>query len=345
MRLKRLCLVLALMVTGCGDAATAGEPPHIGFVVKRAQGSFAQEMISGFKAGAARVGGVEVTAEGPSGQDAHKEVELFERLAATAKGGVAAATSEPALIAQSLAKAVQSGVPVITVDMRPAPGARVDLHIGNDNYELGTMLADELLQRLPKEATGKVVVGNTAPGLAGLDARAKGIRDRITRERPHTQVIGPFDTQRDPEANLDAWRRLVAANPDAVAFLGTGDTDGYNLAGIRQQTGAHWLVGGFGVAPQTLQAIRDGRMVATVSPEHYLKGALAGLILARSATGFSDPPTGWLYTPGLAITSANLEDVVRRQESDALRLAWFRAQLDAYAADPAKFLRTFDQAR
>jgi ribose transport system substrate-binding protein len=350
MRLQRCALVaaglvLALGTTACYDTASSAQPPKIGFVVKRALGSFAQEMSAGFREGARLAGGVEVTVTGPPTQDGNKEIELFKELAGSTRGGVAIAASEPTLIAPTLADAVSSGLPVVGVDSRPAPATGVKLHIGNDNYELGRHLADEVISRLPATSTSKIIIGNTAPGLPPLDQRAKGIRDQLAKKLPGVRVIGPFDTQRDPTANLDAWQRLVAANPDAVAFLGTGDSDGYNLADIRARTKGGWLAGGFGVDPKTLEAIKNGELFATVSPEHFLKGALAGWLLAEHATGRQPLPEGWIYTPGLTITSANLDKILSRQASQPARLAWFKPQIDEYIADPARFLRALEQAR
>jgi ribose transport system substrate-binding protein len=350
MRLQRcvmvaLSLVLVLGTVGCDTAANSAERPRVGFVVKRTQGSFAQEMIHGFTAGAQSVGSVEITVTGPPTQDGNKEVELVKELSGTVTGGIAVAASEPALIAPTLADTVHKGVPVISVDVKPAPGTGIRLHIGNDNYELGRLLAEQAADRLPPNSVGKIILGNTAPGLPALDQRAKGIRDQLAKMLPSVRVIGPFDTQRDPAANLDAWQRLVVANPDAVAFLGTGDSDGYNLASIRSRTKGHWLAAGFGVDPKTLQAIKDGNLFATVSPEHFVKGALAGWLLAERVTGRRALPEGWLYTPGLTITTANLNDIIRRQESDANRLAWFKPLLDRYMADLNPYLRPLDQAR
>lgn len=344
--MRAAALVLGLvLLAGCGGAAKSEALPHVGFVVKRTGGSFAQEMTSGFHEGVGRIGSVSATVTGPPGQDGHKEVELFRDLTLAAKGGIAVATSEPALMAPSIGEALAQHVAVIGVDMRLTASYGVKLHIGNDNYELGEKLADELIRRLPPDARGTVVVGNTAPGLAGFDDRAEGIRGRFAEKLPGVVVLGPFDTQRDDEANRDSWRRLVAANPDALAFVGTGDCDGVSLAAIRTERSAKWLVGGFGVDPRTLQAVRDGAMVATISPEHYLKGAVAGWLLARHATGRAALPQGWVETPGLTVTTANLEQILHRQESEKARREFFQPQIDSFVEDPASWVRPLEQAR
>lgn len=345
MRAATLVLGLLSVLVGCGSSARSDTLPHVGFVAKRTGGSFAQEMTSGFHEGVGGVGGVSATVTGPSGQDGHREVELFRDLSLAAKGGIALATSEPALMAHSIGEALREHVAVVGVDMRLVASSGVKLHIGNDNYALGEMLADELLRRLPSDASGSVVLGNTTPGLAGFDDRADGIRGRFAEKLPGVRVLGPFDTPRDDEANLAAWRRLAAANPDALAFVGTGDCDGFNLAAIKTEMSARWLVGGFGVDPRTLQAVRDGAMVASISPKHYLKGAVAGWLLAGHARGLAKLPEGWVHTPGLAVTTANLDSILHRQESEKARREWFQPQIDAFVEHPASWLRPLEQAR
>ncbi|MFD9698656.1 sugar ABC transporter substrate-binding protein [Lentzea sp. NPDC059081] len=344
--MRAAALVLGLvLLSGCGTTARSDASPHVGFVVKRTGTSFAREMTSGFQEGVGRAGGVTATVTGPPGQDGHREVALFRELMTTAKSGIAVATSEPALMAPSIAEALGEDIPVVGVDMR-LTGSRVKLHIGNDNHELGEKLADEVVRRLPPDATGTVVLGNTAPGLSGFDDRVDGIRERFAEKLPGVLVLGPFDTQRDDDANRDSWRRLVAANPDALAFMGTGDCDGISLAALKtEKKSARWLVGGFGVDPRTLQAVRDGVMVATISPEQYLKGALAGWLLARHATGRAALPQGWIETPGLTVTTSNLDVVLRRQASEQSRKEYFQPQIDSFVEDPASWVRPLEQAR
>lgn len=345
--MRAAALVLGLvLVSGCGTVAKSESLPHVGFVLKRTGASFAQEMTSGFHEGVGRVGGVSATATGPPGQDGHKEVALFRELTTSAPDGIAVATSEPALMAPSIGEALARHVPVVGVDMRLTASSRVRLHIGNDNHELGENLADEVIRRLPPDAKGTVVLGNTAPGLSGFDDRADGVRERFAERLPGVRVLGPFDTQRDDDANRDAWRRLVAANPGALAFMGTGDCDGVSLAALKTENrSARWLVGGFGVDPRTLQAVKDGVMVATVSPEHYLKGAVAGWLLARLAAHGTALPEGWIETPGLTVTTANLDRVLRRQESERSRRDFFQPQIDSFVEDPASWVRPLEQAR
>jgi ribose transport system substrate-binding protein len=327
-----------------GDATQSGGGPKVvGLVVPNTQLNFAAEMVDGFRAGVEQVGGVEHVTTGPPSTDSPRELELFHGLTGQAKDGVAVLTLAAALFAPALKAAGKEGLPLIAVDNPPGPGSGVGLFIGNDNYRLGQLLADQAITRLPAHARGSIVIGNTAPGVPVLDLRARGIRDEFTKHLPDVQVLGPFDTKQDIPANLVAWSSLVHANPTALAFLGTGDADGWHLASIRQRTHGSWVAGAFDLDPRSLQAVRAGQLVL-VSPEHYIKGAVAGRLLAAAATGRSKLPEGWLETPGLVVDQSNVDDIVRRQSSYQTKVTWFRPEVDRFVADPAKHLRPLNDA-
>jgi ribose transport system substrate-binding protein len=285
------------------------------------------EMMDGFRTGVDDVGGVKQVVVGPPTVDGPREVQLFKSLPKGDRDGVSVFTLSPELFADPLSSAVQAGVPVIAVDNPPGPGMHVSLFIGNDNYQLGQMLADLAIAKLPPHATGKVIIGTSTPGVQVLDLRAKGIRDELNKKLPGVTVLGPFDTKQDVVANKASWQVLVESNPTALAFLGTGDADGWNLAAIRKTMHGTWVAGAYDLDPRSLQAVKDGDLVL-VSPEHFMKGALAGRIQADHAKNGTALPKGWILTPGLAVTSANIDEIVRRQASVPARQAWFAPQVN-----------------
>ncbi len=339
-------LALALgLLSACGDAKTSDHRPTIGFLSQNTGRDFSKEMSEGFRAGAQTSGGVEALVTGPPTHDGLAQVELFKELTPKAKDGIAVSAAAPELLARPMAEVVDSGTPVIAVaGGQIAPGAGVKLLIENDNYELGQLLADEVIGRLPPNGTGKVILGSNSPAQPALDQRATGMRDRFTQRLPSMRVMGPFDTQRDAPANQVAWQRLVVANPDAVAFLGTGDVDAVNLAAVHA-TGGTWLAGGFSLDPQALRGVKDGHLVATVSGEHYLKGAVAGWLLAEHAKDARQLPEGWFVTRGLVVTSSNVDAITGRQSSEANKLGWFKPQIDTLTANLDQSLRPLDQVR
>jgi len=56
-------------------------------------------------------------------------------------------------------------------------------------------------------------------------------------------------------------------------------------------------------------------------------------------------PEGWIYTPGLLVTSTNVDEIIARQASDESKLAWFEPQIDKIVSDLNAHTRPLDQAR
>lgn len=333
-----LAVGLAVGTAACGHPASSEGTHTVSFVVANDQLNFAVEMMDGFRTGAGDVGGVKEVVVGPPTVDGPREVQLFKSVPKGSRDGVSVFTLSPELFADPLSAAVQAGVPVIAVDNPPGPGMHVSLFIGNDNYQLGQMLADETIRKLPGDATGKIIIGTSTPGVPVLDLRANGMRDEFHKRLPKVTVLGPFDTKQDVVANEAAWRVLVQSNPTALAFLGTGDADGWNLAAIRRSLHGTWLAGAYDLDPRSLQAVKSGDLML-VSPEHFLKGAVAGWLQADHARNGTALPRGWILTPGLAVTSANIDAILARQVSLDARRAWFAPEVDDIVKHTRKYLR------
>jgi ribose transport system substrate-binding protein len=343
--------VVALMALGsaaCGGESGAEKtgPPRIAFVLATTELSFAVAMADGFRAGAARVGGVTVDVTGPPIVDGAKQLQMLHEAKQlqmlheaerTAKDGISVFTLTPDVASPAMADAVEADIPMIAVDNPPMSTTGVKLFVGNDNYQLGRLLAREVVAKLPSGAgvDGKVVIGNNAPGVDVLDKRAKGMRDELKEKLPGVTVLGPFDTKQEIAANLAAWRTLVSANKDAIAFLGTGDADGFNLATIRRERKATWPAGAFDIDPKSLKAVKSGDLVL-VSPEHFLKGEVAGWLQAQHAKSGEPLPEGWVYIPGLAVNSANIDAVLARQASAESIAKAVAGQLDTIIGDSGR---------
>lgn len=333
-------------MSGCGTAKTSDDPPTVGFVSQNTSRDFSKEMSEGFRAGAAIVGGVKTEVTGPDTHDGLKQVELLRDLATRARGGIGLSAVAPELVAEPMARVVGQGIPMIAVaGGQVAPGTGVKLLIENDNYALGRMLADATADRLPADSTGRIVIGSNSPAMPALDQRAAGLRARLVERLPKVQVIGPLDTGRDLPANLATWQRLADANTDALALLGAGDVDAINLAAVRAAKGAKWLAGAFSLDPKALQGVKDGHLFASVSAEHFLKGAIAGWLLAERAKNGRELPEGWFVAPGLTVQASNVDEIIRRQSTEANRLAAARPRIDELTSHSARHLRPLDQAR
>jgi ribose transport system substrate-binding protein len=325
--------------------ARAGKPA-VAFVVPNTSLNFAVEMADGFGAGVRQVGGVDFSIVGTARNDSAGEAKLFEDVIKTGKAddGISLFMQATDLFAPLIQEAHAKKIPMIAVDNKTDSTAKIELFVGNDNYALGQQLADEVIKRLPADAKGQVIVGTPVPGVPVLDQRAKGIREEFRKRLPGVEVLGPFDTKQDPLVNLSTWNSLISANPTGLAYLGTADQDAVNLAAIRKRENATWLAGAFDLDPKALEAVKAGDLLL-VSPEHFVKGAVAGHWLAQHAKDGQALPKGWIYTPGLPVTQDNIDEIMKRQASDTAKEAWFRPKIDQIIGDPKTYLRPLADAR
>jgi ribose transport system substrate-binding protein len=337
-RCRAVLLVLAMVVgvSGCGDQSsnTGDTVLRVGFLPQNTKANYAVEMADGFRAGVQRVDGVEAAVVAPDVLDGPTQLAMFKNLTGQPIDSVAVHTAFGDLFAGPMADSVKRGVPVISVDSRPPPSSNVEFYIGNDNYQLGQLLADQIIGGLPANATGTVVLGSTTPGTYALDRRGDGMRAKFRERLPGVKVIGPFETKRDPKVNMSTWTTLIKANPKALAFLGTGNFDAVSLGSLRIRTKGKWLAGAFDLEQAALAAVKSGDLVL-VSPEHYLKGSIAGRLMADHAKNGDDFPKGWLYVPGLAITAANIDAILARQATPEAKAAYINPQVDKIIKDPA----------
>jgi ribose transport system substrate-binding protein len=336
-------VLLACGLAGCGGSGSGDSGGNrVAFVVANSQLNFAAEMSAGFRTGVQAVAGITAEVVGPDIVDGPREVQMFNDTAKTTKSGISVFTLSPEIFAAATAAAVKDGIPIIAVDNPLLSSSNVKLFIGNDNYELGKLLADQAIAKLPANATGRVVIGTSSPGTPVLDRRVKGIRDELKAKLPGVTVFGPFDTKQEVIANLAAWQTLVKVNRNALAFLGTGDADGWNLAAIRRSTKGKWVAGAFDLDSRSLVAVKQGQLVL-VSPEHFVKGAVAGRLQAQHAKDGKDLPEGWIYIPGLAVNSTNIDAIMARQASLETRAAALGPEIDKVLSDPS-YLRPLADA-
>jgi ABC-type sugar transport system substrate-binding protein len=346
-------LVLALLVlAACGSSssgttASGNKNPsdiHVGFVSETSSLNFAIEMAAGAQY-AANQFHVSAQIVAPPNIDDEAAVKLFQDLTRTARDGIAVETLAPDLFVRPEASAVSQGIPLIAVDTVPSPGANVTTYIGNDNIGAGVMLADAAISRLPKNAKGSVIVGIDTPGVPVLIYRAQGIKEEFQRLRPDIQVLGPFDSQQEPQQNFNAWNNLVKAHPNAVAYLGVGDADNASLAKIKQTNHSQYLTAAFDLNPDGLQAVVNGVNFALVDPEHFLKGYVAMRLLIEHALYGKIIPNGWWNPGSLLVTQSNVKEIIARQVSLATKGQFYQPIIDKQFANPTAQIKSLDQAK
>jgi ABC-type sugar transport system substrate-binding protein len=346
-RLFAVTVVGALSLGACSSSSGAGgknKKLNMGIAVANISLNFAASMVQGAEQAAKHEGNVSFKAVGPPNTDGPAEQQLFTSLTTTATDGIVLENLDPPIFTRPAAQANQKGVTVVALDTSPTPGSKIDFYVGNDNYQLGVQLADETLKHLGSNPTGEVLIGVPNPGTPVLDNRAKGISDTFKAKAPDVKIVGPFQTYSDPAQNFSAWQSQVNAHPNALAFLGVGDADSYDLAKIKKSQHGKYLVAGFDVDAKTLQYVKSGELFCTVDPEHFLKGYLVTALLIRSKRG-GKLPKGWFETPGQIVTKKTIDAIIKRQQSPANAYNYYKSQITSLLGSVDKHIKSISKAR
>jgi ribose transport system substrate-binding protein len=338
-----------LAAAGCGSGNGSGGKNgklNMGIAVANISLNFAHEMVLGAESAASHEGNVNFKAVGPPNTDGPAEVQLFQNLTARAKDGIVLENLDPPIFTRPAARAVDQGIPIVALDTSPTDGSKVDFYVGNDNYALGELMAKEALKRLGKDPQGQIIIGVPNPGTPVLDNRAKGIADTFKKEAPGVKVLGPFQTYSDPGQNYSSWSAQVNAHPKALAFLGVGDADSYNLAKIKKAENGTWLTAGFDVDPKTLDAVKDGSNFVTIDPQHFLKGYLSTAMLIQAVRDNDGKLLkGWFLSPGGVVDQSNIDEIITRQKSAKAAYDWYKPTIDKLLGDQKAQLKPLKDAR
>jgi ribose transport system substrate-binding protein len=343
--------VMALAVAGCGsDDNTGGggggasggggaKEAKLAFVYPTTTTNFAQEMALGAKAAAGDTPGVKLTESAPADVDGPKEVQLFQAAVRSSSDGVAMMTLTPELFIRPLQQAGQQNVPLVAVDVPPPAGTQgaVKLLIGNSNVEIGQDLAKSLLSKIPKSASGEVMIGTDTPGLPVLEQRNQGFIDVMKKERPGLKPV-VFDAKQSPTDNYNTWSAQVKAHPDAIAYVGPGSQAAVSLSRIERKTGQKLLVGACDLDKVAMQGVKDGLVQALISPEHWLKGYLAVKLMAQAKQDGKALPEGMWNSGALEVNKGNIDDILTRQESAQSRADYFKDEVAKQLSNPDQYL-------
>jgi ABC-type sugar transport system substrate-binding protein len=325
---KRTAIVGLLAASALGLGIGKAQPEqNVAFVYWNTITNAFQEMALGVKQAVKESNGVNLVSTAPSANNPAQVVQMFQSATQTSKDGIILQALVADLFARPVKEATAAGIPVIAIDAPPPANSGVDLFVSNDNFEVGRMLAREIIKDIPVAAKGEVVLGTTGLGVPPLDHRLAGMKEILAKERPNVTIVGPLSTSGQtgsPSEVYEVWNGIVKSRPNALAFMAPSNADAAALATLQRQTGKRLLVGGCDLEPTALQGVKDGYIKALASPEHWLKGYIAMKILIDHNQKGTPIPKGFWNSGALLITKANISTMIARQANEATRAAWFK---------------------
>src|SRR5580658_4032759 len=265
--------VLLVSSLSCGGLHDSDE--FFVFVSANLQLPYWKAAGAGFSNAAAQMK-VRTDFTGPQTYDPKAERDALDQAVQNKATGILLAVTDPALLKDSIDKALAAGVPLITIDS-DAPSSKRLFFIGTNNYQAGFTGGQRLAQEL--KGKGNVVV-LTMPDQPNLQDRLRGYKDALLRT-PEIKITRVVDIQGDPRIAFDTTTQIVGRERDKVdALVCLEAQSGKEVAGVLNSyhiTGK--VVMAMDTDQETLEWIQKGGIVATIAQKPYTM-AFVGLQMA-----------------------------------------------------------------
>jgi len=262
--LRCTALVVPLMfVLSCGSAHDSDE--FYVLVSANLQLSYWKTAGAGF-ANAAGQMKVRSDFTGPQTYDPKAERESLDQAVQKKATGILLAVTDPALLKDSIDKAVAAGIPVITIDS-DSPASKRLFFVGTNNYQAGFTGGQRLAQEL--KGKGNVVVFSM-PDQSNLQERLRGYKEALAKT-PDIKITRVVDIQGDPRIAFDTTTQIIGKERDKVdAFVCLEAQSGKEIAGVLNSyhvTGK--VVMAMDTDQETLDLIQKGSIAATIAQKPY----------------------------------------------------------------------------
>jgi len=256
-------VMLLLFVLSCGSAHTSDE--YYVFIAANIQLPYWKAAAAGLSKAASALK-VRSDFDGPPSYDAKAERDALDQAVQKKATGILLAVTDPAVLKDSIDKAVAAGIPVITVDA-DAPASKRLFFIGTNNYQAGFTGGQRLAQEL--KGKGNVVVF-TMPDQPNLQDRLRGYKDALART-PDIKITRVVDIQGDPRIAFDTTTQIIGKERDKVdGFVCLEAQSGKEVAGVLNSyhvTGK--IVMAMDTDQETLDLIQKGAIAATIAQKPY----------------------------------------------------------------------------
>ncbi|MDB1145160.1 MAG: ribose ABC transporter substrate-binding protein RbsB [Alcaligenaceae bacterium] len=189
---------------------------------------------------------------------------------------------------QAVANAVKiannKGIPVVTLD-RAAEGGEVVTHIASDNVAGGKLAGDFIAEKLGKEA--KVIQLEGIPGTSAARERGEGFAQAVQANAFNLLATQPADFNR--AKGLDVMQNLLVSKPEVQAVFAQNDEMALGALRAIAPTGKTIMVVGFDGTDDAVQAVKAGKLAATIAQQPDLIGALGVEIADKILKGEKVP--------------------------------------------------------
>ena len=283
-----LCFAMALSFTACrividGESSSVNTNTQggIGLSVSTQNNPFFVTLVDGAKKAAADMN-ISMTVV-DAGDDVTKQTSDIEDLV---NKGISVLIVNPVdsdAVTSAVEYAMSKGVKVISVD-RAVNGIEIDCQIASDNVAGAELATQHIVDKLGEGA--KVIELEGTPGASAAIDRSAGFRNIADAK---LDLLASQTAKFDRTEGMSVMENLLQSHPDVQAVFAANDEMALGALEAISGAGKNVLVVGFDATDDAIEAIKAGRMEATIAQQPALIGKTAVQNAAKLINGEKIP--------------------------------------------------------
>jgi len=304
-------IVTALALAACGGSSNApagGGEHRLRFAV--IPKSLDIPVFNYAKIGAERkakeLGNVDILWNAPATADQLKQKEILESAITQKVDGIAISCTNGDFLTETINKAVDAGIPVVTWDS-DAPKSKRAAFYGVDDLASGRIMGEEAVRLLNGKGTVAII---TSMGATNLQRRLDGMKEALAKA-PDIKIVETFDIHEDSVRTVELIAAGTKRYPDLSAWLSTGGWPVFTRNATAPVDTAKTKFISFDTIQPALDLLREGKVTVLLGQKYFGWGSEPVQILYDMKHGKN--PTSPVIDSGVdVVTKQNVDDYVTK---------------------------------
>jgi ribose transport system substrate-binding protein len=235
-----------------------------------------------------------------------KQKEILESFITQKVDGIAISALNGDFLTETINKAIDAGIPVITWDS-DAPKSKRYAYYGVDDFAGGKLLGEETVKLL--NGKGKVAI-ITSVGATNLERRLAGMKEALAKA-PGIQIMEVFDIKEDTVRCAELIATGTARYPDLAAWLSTGGWPVFTRNATAAIDPAKTKVIAFDTIQPALDLLREGKATVLLGQKYFGWGSESVKLLYDIKQG-KMPSSQIIYSGADLVTKENVDDYIAK---------------------------------
>ncbi len=297
-----LCLVLAFGAAGCKGAGSA-EQKYVAVIVKSLNSDFFKNLQSGVDAAATEYN-VRVTFEGPEHEEDYAaQNTLIQKAVKNGASAILLSAIDEEKSNPAVQQAVQSGVPVLTVDS-DVSSPLVRAFIGTNSTSAGAAAAKAAVAVLPSGQPVNIGLVNYTEETQNGKLREQGFRSTL-QQYSNAKIVGSVTAQSSVASARSGAKQLLKEHPEINVLVGFNEWMTLGIGEAAKAAGGRVHCVGFDTNVQSVAMLETGEMHALIVQNPFAMGYLGVKNAAeQAAEGAGEKQL--IYTEVTTVTQNNM---------------------------------------